>query len=112
MKKGIASTSREEADTYLKRNLNLTTPTSILPLIIAMNIAALLTFALALGAVSCVQHGDERHASVPGGYFFAFTNGNCTANRALGTTECGDGPRPTIDVVDPREMKVVANSDR
>ena len=109
MKKGIASTSREEADTYLKRNLNLTTPTSILPLIIAMNIAALLTFALALGAVSCVQHGDERHASVPGGYFFAFTNGNCTANRALGTTECGDGPRPTIDVVDPREMKVVAS---
>ena len=74
MKKGIASTSRGEADTYLKRNLNLTTPTSILPLIIAMNIAALLTFALALGAVSCVQHGDERHASVPGGYFFAFTN--------------------------------------
>merc|ERR1739848_635421 len=109
LKKGIASTSREEADTYFKRNLNLTTPTSILPLIIAMNIAALLTFALALGAVSCVQHGDERLASVPGGYFFAFTNGNCTANRALGTTECGDGPRPTIDVVDPREMKVVAS---
>lgn len=71
---------------------------------------ALLSVVIAIGAVSCVQHGDERHASVRGGYFFAFTNGNCTADWATGVASCGaEGPRPTIEVIDPREMKVIAS---
>ena len=58
--------------------------------------------------VSAVQHGDERHAKAEG-FFVALTNGNCTADYATGTTSCGDGPRPTMDFVDPASMEVVAS---
>lgn len=64
---------------------------------------------LLLGLASAVQHGDEKHAKSSAGYFFVLTNGDCTADRAKGTTSCGDGPRPTIDVVDPEQLKVVAS---
>ncbi len=63
----------------------------------------------ACAVARAVQHGDERHAEFPGGYFFAFTNGNCTADYSTGVTSCGDGPRPTIDIVDPRSLSVVAS---
>ena len=73
--------------------------------------SALVAAACLLGAsilVSAVQHGDERHAKAEG-FFVALTNGNCTADYATGTTSCGDGPRPTMDFVDPASMEVVAS---
>lgn len=76
----------------------------------ALSLLALAAIAMGGSRVArAVQHGDERHAQARGGYFFAFTDGNCTADWAAGTTSCGDGPRPTIDVVDPNSMQVVAS---
>ncbi|QDZ17894.1 hypothetical protein HOP50_01g04000 [Chloropicon primus] len=72
-------------------------------------IAIALAVACLAGVARAVQHGDEKHGQARGGYFFAFTNGDCTADYSSGTTSCGGGPRPAIDVVDPASMEVVAS---